>query len=136
MDLKKHLIPEKRNRIADLRKALPGIPPIDFDAELRRLALAEEIVLYSHADPFETTDEDRVASVLFGGENCYIVYLNLNHKSVDQKVDSPGRGGKRQGAGGKHKFNGLPTKPVRVPIKFEKQIIEYAQQLANSSDPH
>jgi hypothetical protein len=44
------------------------------------------------------------------------------------------RGGKRSGAGGQFKFNGLPTKPVRIPVKFEKQIIEYAQQLANQAD--
>ena len=44
------------------------------------------------------------------------------------------RGGKRPGAGGVHKFNGLPTKPVRVPIQFEQQIIEYAQLLANQAD--
>jgi hypothetical protein len=131
MDLQKHLIPEKRNRIADLRKLFPEVSRIDFDAELVKLALEEEIFLYSHDDPLETTDEDRVSSVLFGGQNCYIVYPNLNYTPPKKT----GRGGKRAGAGAKHKFNGLPTKPVRVPIQFEKQVIEYAQQLANSLNP-
>jgi hypothetical protein len=44
------------------------------------------------------------------------------------------RGGKRPRAGGQFKFNGLPTKPVRVPIQFEQQVIEFAQQLANQAD--
>jgi hypothetical protein len=131
MNLQKHLIPGKRNRISDLRKALSEISRIELDAELVRMALDSEIFLYSHDDPQETTDEDRVNAVLFAGQNCYIVYINPDY-IPPKKV---GRGGKRAGAGAKHKFNGLPTKPVRVPIKFEKQIIEYAQQLANSSNP-
>jgi hypothetical protein len=44
------------------------------------------------------------------------------------------RGGKRPGAGGVHKFNGLKTTVVRIPAQFKDQIIEYAQQLANQSD--
>ena len=119
-------------RYAYFSYRVPDISRIEFDAELIRMALEGEIFLYTHDDPLETTDEDRVNAVLFTGENCYIVYSNPNY--IPPK--KAGRGGKRAGAGGRYKFNGLPTKPVRVPIQFEKQIIEFAQQLANSSNTH
>ena len=47
------------------------------------------------------------------------------------------RGGKRNGAGRRPKFNGLATKPIRLPAKFERELVAYAEKLSgiqNTSD--
>ena len=44
------------------------------------------------------------------------------------------RGGKRKGAGRKADYAGLKTKAMKLPIKFEKEIKEFARMLANNED--
>lgn len=41
-------------------------------------------------------------------------------------------GGKREGAGRKSSWNG-PTKMIRLPAKYEAEIIEYAKRLDSDS---
>ena len=73
--IKDLLIPGKRNRISQLRNLFPHIDRKTLDAELNRMALNEEIHLYGHDDPLETTEQDREAALMFGGGPCYIVYI-------------------------------------------------------------
>jgi hypothetical protein len=75
MDIKQHLIPNRRNRIAELRESLSDISRKELDTELVRMALSGEIHLYGHDDPTETTEADREAALTFGGEPCYLIYI-------------------------------------------------------------
>lgn len=42
------------------------------------------------------------------------------------------RGGRREGAGGRYKWNHGKTKTIRVPIDLADKILEYAQKLDNN----
>ena len=64
----------KGKRLFDLRKEI-GTDWDSVDKQLTELAKAEKIVLYPQDDAVRLTDEDRAASIVFGGERQQIVYL-------------------------------------------------------------